>query len=74
MFMTVWLVALYDAPVVQVILLIITNGLYLAYLLYNRPYINTLNTIVTPLMLLPLILLESYMIYFNKNDKSLSSD
>lgn len=74
MLMTIWLVALYEAPVVQVILLIITNALYLVYLLYNRPYINTLNMIVTPLMLVPLILLESYMIYFNKNDKSLSSD
>lgn len=74
MFMTVWIVSLYDVPVVQVILLIITNGLYLAYLLYNRPYINTLNTIVTPLMLVPLILLESYMIYFSKNDSNLSSD
>jgi hypothetical protein len=50
-----------------------TNCLYILYILVLRPYINCINTVMTPLMVLPMLLLESYMVYFYMNDASLQS-
>ena len=69
-----WLVCLEGEVVVQLALLLTTNALYVGYVLYFRPYINTINTLVTPLMVSTLLFIESYMLYFYKNDAELFAD
>jgi len=62
--MVVWLVSLYGSPKSQLILLIITNIVFLIYMVKVRPYLNNINLIFTILTTLTLIVLEVFYLYF----------
>ena len=62
------MVGLYNAVITQLILLIITNGLLLIYLLKVRPYLNKLNLIFSLIFVLALVTLECFQIYFFQYD------
>jgi len=74
MLMNIWLVILYTTPTAQLSMLLATNIAYVFYILYFRPYVNVINTVVTPLAVLTLILIEGYMLYFFINDKNMFAD
>ena len=69
----IWLVALYAFPVPQMAMLILTNSLYIIYLLVSRPYLMTVNVFMCVLWPLVLITLESFILYFEIQDASLTS-
>ena len=72
--MNVWLVALYEKPIAQLVMLLLTNLVYVLYIVYYRPYVNIVNTVIISLMVSTLLLIESYMVYFSVNDKNMNSD
>ncbi len=62
------MVGLYTMVYAQLVLLIITNCLFLVYLLKVRPYLNKINLLFSILFVLSQITLEAFYIYFFKND------
>ena len=52
-----WMVALYDVPVVQLALLLGTNLAHIVYLVLARPFVNKINLFFMILVTLSLMLL-----------------
>jgi hypothetical protein len=65
------MVGLYHSPKSQLVMLIITNLLHLTYTLAFRPYLNNLNLIFSILSTLTIIVIESLIIYFEDNGKTI---
>jgi len=55
--MAIWFVGLYNYPIIQLALLMVTNILFLGYLLIARPYLNAINMLFAVLTTLGLIVL-----------------
>ena len=56
------------------VLLIVTNAVFIAYLVVIRPYSIHANTIMMVILCGMLIVVESYVIYFTANDQKLDSE
>lgn len=67
---SIWMVGLYHAIMPQLVMLIITNGFYLIYLIKVRPYLNKINLIFTIIYVLTAITLEALFIHFYQTDQS----
>ena len=65
------MVGLYTLVMAQLVLMIVTNGLMLIYLLKVRPYLNKINLLFNILFVLALIAIEAFQIYFYQNDAEL---
>lgn len=72
-FCTIWLVSLYEKPIAQMALLIVTNVFFMGYLVISRPYSIHVNTVMGILWGMLLIAVEAYEIYFTVKDDELNS-
>jgi hypothetical protein len=70
LFCSIWMVGLYSSVIAQLVLLIITNIIFLLYLLKSRPYLNKINLIFMILFVLTAITLEAFFLYFYETDSS----